>query len=75
MSKEYRSAKMHEATFAVGVGVINKELTTTGDGASKAVQSITLEAGSNLVTVVVKDKVGKLVNLDIPLTNFENLRE
>lgn len=75
MSKSYRSAKMHEGTFAVGFGAVNKELSTSGDSINKAVESITLKDGSNLVTVVLKDKVGKPVTLDIPLSNFENLRE
>lgn len=75
MSKSYKSAKMHQATFAVGVGVIQKELSTEGDSVHKATESITLEDGSNLVTVVIKDQGGKKVTLDIPLSNFENLRE
>lgn len=75
MAKQYKSAKMHQATFAVGIGVINKELSTEGDAVYKATESISLEEGSNLVRVVIKDKAGKKVVLDIPLSNFENLRE
>lgn len=75
MSKSYRTAKMHQGTFAQGIGNIQKELATTGDAIHKAVRSITLNEAQTLVTVVFEDTVGKKVSLDIPLSNFENLRE
>lgn len=75
MAKNYKSAKMHQGTFATGIGNIQKELSVVGDSVHKAVESITYEDGSNLVNVVFKDTVGKKVALDIPLSNFENLRE
>ncbi len=73
--KSYKAATMHNGTFTTGIGAVAKNLTVIPDGANKAVDSITLEEGSLVVTVVLKDVVGKKVVLDIPLSNFENLRE
>jgi hypothetical protein len=73
--KSYRSATLHETLFTAGVGEIKKEIYTSGDGINKAIESITLEEGSNLVCVVVKDQAGKKVKLDVPLSNFKLLRE
>lgn len=75
MPKKYTSAKMHEGTFAVGVGAISREITTHPDSTNKSVESITFDETTNLVTLVIKDKVGKKVVLDVPVSNFENLRE
>ncbi len=73
--KSYKSATMHNGTFTLGIGTIQKTLSVNGDATHKAVESITLEDNSLVVTVVLKDQVGKKIALDIPLSNFENLRE
>jgi len=75
MPKSYNSAVMHETMFSPGVGELKKELAVTGDAGHKAVEAIILAEGSLVVAVTVKDKVGKSVTLDIPLSNFKLLRE
>ncbi len=65
-----KSAMMHANIFYPGVGEIKKELSSTHDGLNKEVSMTLL---NDLVRIDIKNKVGTVVPVLVPLSNFAYL--